>query len=128
MKARRVEVDEVAVAAFHDELEAMIDGVPAAMINNADETGCSDWAHTYEIRVLVPDTYPVSSTAVQVGRPGKRATLLGCIAADGPTIRPMIVVERVAMESDIRLAGCSSEKVDVCSQSNGYMMSQLFER
>jgi hypothetical protein len=32
------------------------------------------------------------------------------------------------MESDIRLAGYSSEKVDVCSRSNGYMASQLFKR
>jgi hypothetical protein len=31
------------------------------------------------------------------------------------------------MESDIRLAGYSSERVDVCFQSNGYMTGQLFE-
>jgi hypothetical protein len=31
------------------------------------------------------------------------------------------------MESHIRVAGYSSEKVDVCYQSNGYLTSKLFE-
>jgi hypothetical protein len=81
------------------------------LIHNADEIVCSDWADVHEIRVLVPDTYPGSSIVVLVDRHSKRATLFGFIAADGPTIRPMIVVERVMMEYDIRLAGYSSEKL-----------------
>jgi hypothetical protein len=55
LEAQRVEVDEAAVATFYNELEAMIDGIPAEIIYNADETGCSDWMDAHEIRVLVPD-------------------------------------------------------------------------
>jgi hypothetical protein len=47
---------------------------------------------------------------------------------DGSTVKPMMIVERLTMEADMRCVGYSSEKVDVCSQPNGYMTSQLFER
>jgi hypothetical protein len=91
MEAQQVEVGKAAVAAFYDELEAMIERVPATMIYKADETGCSDWVDAHEIRVLVPVPYPGSSIAVPVDRHSKIATLPGCIAADGSTIRPMTV-------------------------------------
>jgi hypothetical protein len=42
MEARRVGVDDAALASFDDELEAMIDGAPTTIIYRADETGCSD--------------------------------------------------------------------------------------
>jgi hypothetical protein len=128
MELHRVGVDEAALAAFDDELEAMIDAVAITIIYNVDETSCLDWADAHEIRVLVPDTYTGSSIAIPFDWHSKRATLLGCIAADSSTIRSMIVVERVIMESDIPLAGYSSEKVNIYSQSDGYMTRQFFER
>jgi hypothetical protein len=39
---QRVQVDQQTVADFYDELEAMIDGIPAAFIWNMDESGCDE--------------------------------------------------------------------------------------
>jgi hypothetical protein len=42
MKAERVAIDETMIAAFYDELEGMIEDVPAAMIFNTDESRYSE--------------------------------------------------------------------------------------
>jgi hypothetical protein len=42
MESSRVHVDGTAVSACHGELEAVLEGVPAAFIYNVDEAGCSD--------------------------------------------------------------------------------------
>jgi precorrin-2 methylase len=57
MEAERVAADEATITAFSDELEGMIEDVPAVMIFNIDESGYSEWADAHEVRILVPDSH-----------------------------------------------------------------------
>jgi hypothetical protein len=99
MENPRVLVDGAAIIACCDELE----GVPAAFVYHVDETGGSESEDAQETRILVPDPYPGSSINVPVDRNTRRSTLVGAIASDGSTVRPMVIVERVTIESDVRL-------------------------
>jgi hypothetical protein len=128
MEGTRVEVDPAKIEDFYDELEALIEDVPAAFIFNMDESGCSDWADKREIRVLVPDTFVGSFIHIPVDRNSKRSTLVGAIAADGTALKPMVVVDRVTMETDLTLVGYDSEKVDMVTQPNAFINALLFER
>jgi hypothetical protein len=82
MESSRVHVDGAAVSAFYDELEAVLEGVPATFISNVDDTRCSKWVDASEITVLVPDKYTGSLINIPVDRNSRRSTLVGAIAAD----------------------------------------------
>jgi hypothetical protein len=40
----RVQCDQNAIAAFYDELEVVIEGIPAEFVYNINESGCNHWA------------------------------------------------------------------------------------
>jgi hypothetical protein len=129
MDKNRVHCDQAAVAAFYDELEAVVEEVPAEFIWNIDETGCDEWVDkAREYRVLVPDDYQDDWIHVAVDRHSKHSTLVGCIAADGSSMRPMIVVDRVTMEADLKLSGYDEDKLLMVSQPNAFMTTVLFEK
>jgi hypothetical protein len=102
----------------------MIEGIPAAIFYNMDETGYSDWADAHEIMALLPHADGGTSIHIPVERQSQRATLVRAIAGDGSAVRPMVIVDHVTVEADIRYF---PEKVDICSQPNGYMTSSRFE-
>jgi hypothetical protein len=58
-----------------------------------------------EYRVLVPENYDGDWMYVVVDRHSKCSTLVGCISADGSSMRPMTIVDRVTMEADLNLYG-----------------------
>jgi hypothetical protein len=43
MDYTRVQCDRNAIAAFYDELEVVIEGIPAEFVYNVDESRCSHW-------------------------------------------------------------------------------------
>ena len=102
-------------------------GVPSSFIFNLDETGFDDWADKAECCAVVPATFPDAEILVPVSRQTKRATLLGCIAADGSSLKPFVIVPRRTMEREIILNGYTSEKVTIVHQPNGFIDSKLFE-
>jgi hypothetical protein len=58
MDRARVTWDQSALADFDDELEAVINGVPTAFVDNVDETNCSEWTDKpAEMIVLVPTDF-----------------------------------------------------------------------
>jgi hypothetical protein len=93
MEVERVVIDKATIAAFFDELEGMIEDVPAAMLFNIGKSLYSECADAHEVRVLVPDSSSASSITIPFDRHTKRATHVGGIAGDGSTIKRMVIVE-----------------------------------
>jgi hypothetical protein len=129
LDSKRCEVDQGKVAEFYDDLEKISEKIPAEFIWNVDESGCNEWAdQSVEYRVLVPDSYDKSWIKVPIDRHSKRSTLVGCIGADGSTMKSMIIVDRTTMEADLELYGYDASKILITSQENAYMTTVLFHK
>jgi hypothetical protein len=77
METERVECNQGHVADFYDELEAVVDGIPAAFVFNVDESGCCEWSDRAEaMRVLVPADFPGDRVNVPVDHHSKRSTIV----------------------------------------------------
>jgi hypothetical protein len=127
MDRARVTCDQSALADFYDELEAVIDGIPAAFVDNVDKTGCSEWADKpAEMIVLVPTDFEKDRISVPVDRHSKRPILVGCIEGDGSAMETIIIMDRVTMEYDLQLYGHDAEKVLMVSQSKAFITTSLF--
>jgi hypothetical protein len=119
--------DQSALADFFDELEAVIDGIPAAFVYNVDESSWSEWADKpTEMIVLVPMDFKKDRIPVPVDRHSKRPTTVGCIAGDRSAMKAMIIMDSVTMEDDLQLYGYDAEKVLTVSQSKACMTTSLF--
>jgi hypothetical protein len=127
MDNSRVHCDQRAVADFYDELEAVIDGIPAEFVYNVDEGGCSEWAdRPAEMIVLVPADFDQDRIFVPTDRHSKRSTMVGCIAGDGSAMKMMIIVDIVTMEDDLQFYEYDPRKALMVSQSNTFMTTALF--
>ena len=112
---------------WYVELEALCFDIPGAFIFNVDETGCCDWVDAHDVKVLVPSSYSEDKIKIPVDRNSKRATLVGCISADGTVMKPMILLSRKTIEGDIFLSGYNESNVLFAHQKNGFMTASLFE-
>lgn len=101
MDNKRVDIDQDHIAQYYEELKEMIENVPAKFILNIDEAGCSSWANKHRIKVLIPECYENDRISIPEDRNCKRSTLVGCIAADGNSFKPIIIVHRKTIDSDI---------------------------
>lgn len=128
MERQRVLADQEQIDRWYDLLDSLIEEVPGAFIFNVDETGCSDWTDSHEVRVLVPSTFEGSTIRVPRDRNSKRSTLVGCIAADGSALRPMILLSRKTMENEIKLHGYTDKHALYVHQPNAFMTMRLFEK
>lgn len=126
MDNKRVDVDQDHIAQYYEELKEMTEKVPAKFIFNIDEAGCSSWADKHRIKVLVPESYEKDRISIPEDRNSKRSTLVGCIAADGNSFKPMIIVHRKTIDSDIKLAGYTEDRVVFACQEHGFMTTKLF--
>jgi hypothetical protein len=72
--------DQSALADFFNDLEAVIDGIPAAFVYDVDESGWSEWADkSTEMIVLVPTDFEKDRIPVPVDRHSKWSTTVDCI-------------------------------------------------
>jgi hypothetical protein len=49
------------------------------------------------------------------------------IAADGSALKPMIIIERHSIDSDLRLFGIDDEKALIVYQPSGFITKPLFD-
>jgi hypothetical protein len=129
MERDRVHCDQDAITAYYDELEGVIDGIPAEFVYNIDESGCSEWDDKpAEMIVLVPADLQDDRIYVPIDRHSKRSTMVGCISGDGGTMKSMVIVDRATMEDDLQLFGYDPRKVLMVSQTHAFMTTALFAR
>jgi hypothetical protein len=83
MEKERVFCDPQSIDDFYTYLESRIDEIPAALVYNLDESGFQEWADARMTTVFVSAYYDRDEIEVPFDRSQRRATMLGCIRADG---------------------------------------------
>jgi hypothetical protein len=100
-EAARVHADSEEIEAYLNDMTQLIEDCPAAMIVNLDETGHCDWVDARREKVVVPEGFPADEIQVPVERASKRSSLLGAITADGGYLKPLVIVERDTLETEL---------------------------
>ena len=128
MEKNRIDVSIDDIKKKYSELENYIKNIPGEFIFNVDESGCSEWIDTQAIKVLVPSDFSNSSIKIPKDRNSKRASLVGCISADGEALKPMLIIPRKTIESELALYGYNSNVVSYAYQEYSFMISKIFEQ
>jgi hypothetical protein len=127
MEQERVHADPDEIAAFYQELESILKNIPAAMIYNLDESGFADFVDAKKAKVIVPVEFPSDDIPIPVDRSVKRASLLTCISAGGGYLKPLIIVPRKSVETELYNLGFTPNNVMIKSQENGFLNTEIFE-
>ncbi len=124
----RIEVPLSIILDYYDRLNEILKAmIPAAFIFNVDECGFQPWADKTSEKVIVPINVEETSTNVGVDRASRRATLIGCVCADGSALKPLIIITRKTKENALAEMGYNPECVEIVYQANGFVTGPLFD-
>jgi hypothetical protein len=127
MEKERVACDPAEVDKFYEALSRVLANTPSCLVFNCDEAGFQEWADRKEVTVIVPSYYSGEKIELPTDRSTKRCSLLGCICADGSTVKPLLIVSRKTSELELYEIGYTPEKVNLRYQESGFMNTILFE-
>jgi hypothetical protein len=125
--ARRAACSPDEIVNYYEELGRLLNGTPAGMVFNVDESGFQDWQDAMDRVVLVPADYEGDEYPLPVERQGKRSTAIVAIAADGTCIQPLIVIARKTIEVELRLMGVSRTNCLIVHQDCGFVNAAIFD-
>jgi hypothetical protein len=127
-EAERVHADEREIQAYFANLARIfsMEDIPAAMIVNLDEAGHCDWVDARHEKVVVPDEFTDSKIPIPVKRQTNRYTLLGAISASGTSLKPLVIVNRQTIETELYKFGYTRDRVILAQQENAFITADLF--
>jgi hypothetical protein len=125
-EAERVKSDPAAIDAYFDRLARILVDFPAEMVINLDETGHCEWVDARSEIVLVPDDFPDTKIPIPVQRQSTRSTLLGAITAGGSHLRPLVIIHRDTIETELYECGFTPDRAYYRTQENAFITSELF--
>jgi hypothetical protein len=128
MEKERVACDPAEVDRFYEAITRAIANTPASLVFNCDEAGFQEWADKREVSVIVPNFYKGEKIEMPIDRSTKRCSLLGCICADGSTLKPLMIVARKTSEIELYEIGYTPDRVTLKFQESGFMNTSLFEQ
>ena len=128
MEKERVQVRREDIEQYYRELAEYLANIPGEFIFNVDEAGCSEWTDTHVMRVLVPSGYDQKNIKIPRDRMAKRASLVGCICADGSVLKPMVILPRKTIEAEMQLYGYNKRNAAFAYQENSFMTMKIFEQ
>jgi hypothetical protein len=94
---------------------------------NMDEMGHQDWADRQTKTWYVSSEVKENYVYVPVSRTGRRITLVACIAADGSSIKALVIIPRKTVDPDLFLLGWTDEKVVVRHQGKAFINTEIFD-
>jgi hypothetical protein len=121
LEKERLACDPEEIAAYFELFDRNVAGIPAAFVFNLDESGFQDWADPRERMVIVPATVHDNKIGIPVNWTTRRSSLLVCIAADGPALRPMLILPRKTTERELFEQGINEEIGMLVSQDHGFI-------
>jgi hypothetical protein len=127
MEAECVHISLQATSEYSTTLSTPLDGVPLELLLNMDELGHANWSGAHSETVPVPQELEVDSMPVPVSRTGKRITLIGCMCTDGSFISLLLIIQRRAVDADLRLFGIFNASCRIGPQTNGFVDCTIFE-
>lgn len=126
IEAERLRVTADSLNSYFNRLRLALDGLPADMVFNLDESGFDMFADARKKWVVLPKGSDVCYYGVE--RNEKRVTLLGCISAAGSSLRPLAVLSRQTIDIELFELGFTPDLVDYEYSSAGYMTSDIFAK
>jgi hypothetical protein len=127
-EAERLEADPAQIEEYFDCFQRILVDLPAAMVVNLDETGHCEWVDSRIEKVIVPIEFPDANIPMPVNRQSTRSTLLGAITADGGRLKPLVIVSRETLETELYENGLSPSRVMYAKQENAFITRDLFEK
>ncbi len=112
---------------FYDEMENLCKEIPAAFIFNLDEGGQQDYVDAKKQLVYVANDFIGDSIQIPFDRTQKRSTLIACISGDGGHLKPLLVVPRVTVDSEILHYGIVPERIIIRHQKHGFVDYETFK-
>jgi hypothetical protein len=130
METERVETDQQQIQAYFRMLEQILntDDIPAGMVVNLDESGHCEWVDAHEEKVVVPVDFPDAQFPMPVKRQSARSTLLGAIAASGASLKPLVIVHRETIETELYECGYTPDQATFATQENAFITGELFNQ
>ena len=128
METIRAEVPLEVIIDHYDRLQSVLsqEHIPPAFFFNVDESGFQTFVDARDTTLIVPSTCPDEEICFPVNRCAKRATMIGCIAADGTALKPFIISPNKTIERSMKSCGYGEQNVVVVSQENGFVNSASF--
>jgi hypothetical protein len=109
--SKRAKINYNQIKAWYNELENLIKHVPRNFIFNVDESGCDEYVDFQNVTVVVPKVHKDATVDIPVQRQCKRATLTACVAADGSSLLPFVILPRETVDEEIFRAGYTPDNV-----------------
>jgi hypothetical protein len=125
---KRAQINYHEIKNWYLELAEIIKTVPRNFIFNMDESGCDEYVDSKNVPVLVPNSHDGTHVDIPVHRQCKRATLTACIAADGSSMKPFVILPQETIDEEIFRAGYTRDKVAYFHHVHAFMTKAIFER
>ena len=98
-RARR-EIDPTTIKKYFAGL-SVINGTPSKFVINIDETGQQEWADKRELNYYIPSDNQATEITYAVDRSGHRSTAVVAISLSGKLLKPMILVKRSTIDTEL---------------------------
>ena len=114
------------IIAYYKKLAEILQEVPCGFCFNLDESGIQRYVDAKDTFLVVPDTFSDDEMTFPVYRAAKRITVLHCISTDGSYTKPLFVLPRKTLDSDV-FDYIDSNSCRFSNQENGFLTSELFK-
>ena len=124
MEDERVNFSEADVIRYTKELMEKMIGVRRGFLFNVDEAGQNDYVDARAQYVILPNE-TTKCAGIPAKRCGRKLTVIHTIASDGQWIKPMFIVPRKCIDSELYQA-IPRDNIEVRYQHKGFLNTQIF--
>ena len=132
IEENRYNVKEDTIKNFFEEIKKFTEehSIPPFMAFNFDEEGNNEFTDAHNIKIIVKseETNDKKQHFYPVKRKPNRTTFVGCVAANGGTIKPMIIIKRSTIEKTLLLHNYGPDQVLLGYSPKGYITKELFDQ
>lgn len=129
MEANRVLCDEKEIDKWFDDLKSTFSfQIPAAFITNVDEVGFGGREMDRDTTCVVPNCYVGDTIPVSQDIEIDHHTMIAAIVADGSYVKPLIVIQRDTIDTELIQLGYTYDKVLFSKSDTGYINSKIFKK
>ena len=130
MEQPRYDAPFTQIEAFFQKLDEISKlKIPPSFVLNLDEEGHDTFVDAVERKIFVAKEKVHNEKGVfyyPVKRIPNRTTFLGCITANGDSLRPLIITKRKTVDSSLLLRGYTASKFQLAYSVKGYITKDIF--
>ena len=131
MKAKPMEEDRYGckiddIIDYYRILAETLAEIPCGFCFNLDESGIQRYVDARDTYLVVPENFPDEELAFPVYRAAKRITLLHCISTDGSYTKPLFVLPRKTVDSEV-FSYIDPNSCRFSTQEHGFLTAELFK-